>query len=502
MSAIFGGERPQVAACELLLVRFLIRLGLRISPRLLVVLVVLVTAGAAVLVAAGVQAWGNDAAVALRDTPGFFDHHPEGLTNAMHLIFLLAIPAIVLGLLSLAEVLGMSRPEPAILRKEQAIWVSFRFRIRDIIISDQILPRSPFQLLAIIPLVLALGFPGLTTAERVCTALLLGIWLSLELLRLAIASRRLARQPRLVSGRTTVMALVSSVVVGTALGWVIVSVWPVLSWVGARQGATVVAATTALVSYPGLVWVVIGLASAIGIALLMPLLVGQRTFGRLRSTPQPRYGGLVARALPSLFPVTSPQAIFAAWRTPEVCTALLAISAILVVQPRLTGTSATSLAIISVTGFMAFAVMRLSPQGAAASLRRLRHHYEQGVSWPVSLTVLLGVVSVLKALPFAVATVLLAHSAALPLPTALALPVIVLGATLVADALVATAATDTLTERRLMILAFLQAAGCMPGWAIVNYHASLGWLYAFLLFGVFTWLYTRRLTIWRPRVRW
>lgn len=72
MSAIFGGERPQVAACELLLVRFLIRLGLRISPRLLVVLVVLVTAGATVLVAAGVQAWGNDAAVALRDTPGFF----------------------------------------------------------------------------------------------------------------------------------------------------------------------------------------------------------------------------------------------------------------------------------------------------------------------------------------------------------------------------------------------------------------------------------------------
>ena len=107
VSLISEKGRPWRAAAELFLVRLLTRMALRVSPRMVVILIGSLTVGVALSVAAAIRAWGNAALLNLREISGFFDAGQSGLSNSTHGVLLAGLPAIVMTLFALADSAGL-----------------------------------------------------------------------------------------------------------------------------------------------------------------------------------------------------------------------------------------------------------------------------------------------------------------------------------------------------------------------------------------------------------
>ena len=162
VSLISEKGRPWRAAAELFLVRLLTRMALRVSPRMVVILIGSLTVGVALSVAAAIRAWGNAALLNLREISGFFDAGQSGLSNSTHGVLLAGLPAIVMTLFALADSAGLGAQGSELLFSDRQIWQSMALEARHVYYPDcPLLYSLGHRLLQLLPLWLCILLNGI-----------------------------------------------------------------------------------------------------------------------------------------------------------------------------------------------------------------------------------------------------------------------------------------------------------------------------------------------------
>lgn len=494
---------PVAAAWDLWLVRVLSRFSVAVRPPLVSFAVAALALGIGLLAFAAVHAFGNQAADAVRLVPGYFGPGPGGLTDATHLVFACAVPLLLTVTVSLGHVLGLASVDPVGARQDREVWQGLGLSCRDVVVTHDAVPRVPLLAVVLTPVAALLTVEALTPEEHRLVALLLGVAVGVELLRLGVAAHRLSQgheaEPAAGSIAPALAGVTAAALLGGAVGLAVRALRPL--WNPRETDPVVADLARWLVSRPAPVVAAIVVMAVLGGVLLVRAVARGGGF-RSSIGRAPRTGGrLAARLTEGLFPVTGPRRILQVWGTPEL---RWSVGAILLVAA--SGLDVTALpqhlvGILVVAALMGFCVTRLTASGPSAALTRLRHHVELGAS-PRRFTALLAGAAYVATLPVLIAVLgLLLLVAGSPPLAAAGIVALAPLATLVADAVVAQPGADGLTETRLLILAFLQSLLVMGGWFLFNVHPAAGLSLLLILTGVFAWLSPRRMTRWLPRSR-
>ncbi len=493
--------RPVAAAWELWLVRLLARLGLRVGPRLVVWTAIVLSVSVGLLLLAAIRAWGEDAVVNVRAAEGFFGAETTGLTNATHLVFLVALPLILLSLVGLLNAAGFNRPEISLLRRDRTVWSALGLEARHVALTHEALPRLPLLMVFLVPLLAVGSLANLTSAERDLVIVLSAMAVTIELLRLAAAAYR-STTPIRDEARVGLRAaggMVGAGLAGAGAGVLLDLVLPLV--VGSRdRSAPVAQAARFVADHAALVLIGLALAAVIALVGLGRICGLRRGFERHRITDPPAVWPVAGRVLAGSSPLVGPVRLLRAWAAPELRFAILVGSALAVVQPELSELTSQVALIVSVTAMMAFSLTRLAPWGLSASLMRLRHHVELGAK-PLHQGAQLALVTLLAAAPMWLVLSWVAVQVGADPGRAVGLILWPVLATLMADAVVARPGSD-LTENRLLVLAVVQSIFTMIGWASFSLHLLAGWPLVMFLIGGFCWLSMRRQLVWLPRTKW
>lgn len=453
------------------------------------------------LVIAVVRAWGDQAVINVRSGPGFFGTGPDGLTNATHLVFLATIPLLLLSLSSVIQAVGLTSQEHALLKQDRRVWSSLALDARHIIIAQEVLPRLPVLALVLTPPAAVASLRNLTEAELRLIVGLISIAVTVELLRVAAASWRLTRRlgETARSLRNGVAAVGSALLVGSALGIFLRALSPFFE----RQVVNFEpAALTAMFIASNLDLVVIFsvLVSVASCAFIWRTCSGLRAFHPNAHKAIPIRTLRHQRLTTWAFPIATPERLLAAAVSPESQAALLMATALTVLSLSPGPLASQIITILAVTSMMAFCLTRLAPWGVSSSLTRMRHHFELGAD-PTGHSLRLAVLSGAVVLPVSLPLVWILVLVDMPPVQAVGLVLWPVGATLVADAVVARPGS-LLTENKLLLLALVQSLLTAIGWTLFVFNPAAGWLFFPLMIGVYGWLLKRRQILWLPRVQW
>ena len=408
VSLISEKGRPWRAAAELFLVRLLTRMALRVSPRMVVILIGSLTVGVALSVVAAIRAWGNAALLNLREISGFFDAGQSGLSNSTHGglfrnrslrdispcqpwvvrdlaaflnkphgVLLAGLPAIVMTLFALADSAGLGAQGSELLFSDRQIWQSMALEARHVGFTHEVLPRLPFIVLTGTPLITTSTLVALYPAERNLALVLIATWIGAELLRIGVRVRHFRFASQKEHGLSKIITVILfNALAGIALGGILGSIvrgsqsssQDVVTWLSA-----------AAASWSPWNWIpAIGLAF-LGIWILIPSFRAGGGFtieARKAEVSIARESTLTG----FLFPIASPKYLRDTWASPDVRWTIFSVSLLGAAKFDLTDVSRQILVYIFFSALMAFSAIRLVSIGPAGMLDRLRHHFEMGAS--------------------------------------------------------------------------------------------------------------------------
>ena len=495
VSLISEKGRPWRTAAELFLVRLLTRMALRVSPRMVVILIGSLTVGVALSVAAAIRAWGNAALLNLREISGFFDAGQSGLSNSTHGVLLAGLPAIVMTLFALADSAGLGAQGSELLFSDRQIWQSMALEARHVGFTHEVLPRLPFIVLAGTPLITTSTLVALYPAERNLALVLIATWIGAELLRIGVRVRHFRFASQKEHGLSKIITVILfNALAGIALGGIFGSIvrgsqsssQDVVTWLSA-----------AAASWSPWNWIpAIGLAF-LGIWILIPSFRAGGGFtieARKAEVSIARESTLTG----FLFPIASPKYLRDTWASPDVRWTIFSVSLLGAAKFDLTDVSRQILVYIFFSALMAFSAIRLVSIGPAGMLDRLRHHFEMGAS-PKILALRVGFVTIASALPFIIAVAMLFVILGYPMMHCIGLALTPVVAVLAAASIVAR--RGSLADSRLLILAFIQAFFCAVVYALFLWQTVFGMLGLLVIFGVGLWACSRKQKLGYPGVR-
>lgn len=493
--------RPVAAAWDLWLVRLLARLGLSVGPRLVVGTAIVLSTSVGLLLLAAIQAWGEAAVVNVRAVDGFFGTGTAGLTNATHLVFLVALPLILLSLVGLLNAAGFNKPEISLLRRDRTVWSALGLEARHVVLTHEALPRLPLLVLCMVPVLAVGSLANLTSAERDLVVVLAATALVVELLRLTAAAYRSTTPIRGEArvGLRAVGGMVGAGLIGAGAGMALNLTLPLVTGSPDRS-VPVARAATFVTDHAALVLTGLAVVAVVALVGLGRICASRRGVGRHLITDPPAAWPVAGRALGGVFPLVGPARLLGVWAAPELRVAILVAAALAVVQPELSELTSQVALIVAVTAMMASSLTRLAPWGLSASLMRLRHHVELGAK-PLHQGAQLALVTLLAAAPMWLVLYWVAVHVGTDPSRAAGLILWPVLAALMADAVVARPGSE-LTENRLLVLALVQSIITMIGWVSFSFHLLAGWPLVVFLIGGFCWLSMRRQLVWLPRTKW